>query len=116
MSTVCLPPHFKYKGGRFNLTWQIWGHVSVFCFFLNPHYCGTATLKISVCLSGSGKVESVRAVDVLTVLREKVAFVSGKKPSAAHFPLTWFGPVWIDVTQLLACALQVDGTSAVDRS
>uniref|UniRef100_A0A8P4GF19 Uncharacterized protein n=1 Tax=Dicentrarchus labrax TaxID=13489 RepID=A0A8P4GF19_DICLA len=30
-----------------------------------------------VCLSGSGKAECVRAVDVLTVLREKVAFVSG---------------------------------------
>uniref|UniRef100_A0A3Q3A5U3 Kalirin-like n=1 Tax=Kryptolebias marmoratus TaxID=37003 RepID=A0A3Q3A5U3_KRYMA len=29
------------------------------------------------CLSGSGKADSVRAVDVLTVLREKVAFVSG---------------------------------------
>uniref|UniRef100_A0AAX7U6M0 Non-specific serine/threonine protein kinase n=1 Tax=Astatotilapia calliptera TaxID=8154 RepID=A0AAX7U6M0_ASTCA len=30
-----------------------------------------------ICLSGSGKAECVRAVDVLTVLREKVAFVSG---------------------------------------
>lgn len=34
-------------------------------------------LSLSICLSGSGKVEPVRAVDVLTVLREKVAFVSG---------------------------------------
>lgn len=31
-----------------------------------------------MCLSVSGKADSVRAVDVLTVLREKVAFVSGK--------------------------------------
>lgn len=40
-------------------------------------------LKISsICLSGSGKAECVRAVDVLTVLREKVAFVSGKNKQA----------------------------------
>uniref|UniRef100_A0A3P8NU67 Kalirin RhoGEF kinase b n=1 Tax=Astatotilapia calliptera TaxID=8154 RepID=A0A3P8NU67_ASTCA len=42
---------------------------------LMPSLC---QLKISsICLSGSGKAECVRAVDVLTVLREKVAFVSG---------------------------------------
>lgn len=38
---------------------------------------------------GSGKTECVRAVDVLTVLREKVAFVSGKKHAACLFSLFW---------------------------
>ncbi|XP_035533297.1 LOW QUALITY PROTEIN: kalirin-like [Morone saxatilis] len=37
----------------------------------------SGSMFLSVCLSGSGKAECVRAVDVLTVLREKVAFVSG---------------------------------------
>lgn len=46
-------------------------------------------------LSGSGKADCVRAVDVLTVLREKVAFVSGKTHSLLQF-LAQFGP---DVTR-----------------
>lgn len=44
---------------------------------------------------GSGKTESVRAVDVLTVLREKVAFVSGKKQAACLFPPFWSTLVFI---------------------
>lgn len=44
---------------------------------------------------GSGKTECVRAVDVLTVLREKVAFVSGKKHAACLFSPFWSPSVFI---------------------
>lgn len=66
---------------------------------------------MSLGIPGSSKAESVRAGDVLTVLREKVAFVSGKKFTAKSMVdiLLWSG---LDLVQMS----KGDETNEEDRS
>lgn len=79
----------------------------------------TQAKDVDVCLPGSGKAETVRAVDVLTVLREKVAFVSGKTVLVLFWSY-WFnsGPagfIWKSVEVTVVCDFQVEETNEADQ-